>query len=80
MLYELSRFPAVRHDDQVDAMSVVAGELIKLSAPKRPQKTIVQQETVLGLKDGRLVLNQSLDDLFKSNEHSHKKRFSNLRI
>ena len=80
LLYELSRFPAVRHDDQVDAMSVVAGELIKLSAPKRPQKTIVQQETVLGLKDGRLVLNQSLDDLFKSNEHSHKKRFSNLRI
>lgn len=80
LLYELSRFPVVRHDDQVDAMSVVAGELIKISAPRQPEKAKAKKESVLGLVDGRLVLNETLDDLFSANESGTKKRFTNLRI
>lgn len=37
LLRELSSFPAGRHDDQIDAIGVAAGELVKMSAPKKPQ-------------------------------------------
>ena len=80
LLYELSRFPVVRHDDQVDAMGLPAGELIKISAPRAEEKKDTPKKTVIGLKNGKLVLNESLDALFENNETSHKGRFSNKRI
>ncbi len=80
LLYELSRFPVVRHDDQIDAMGLPAAELIKISAPKHEEKVINPKKTVIGLSGGKLVLNESLDDLFASNEKSHKGRYSSKRI
>lgn len=80
LLYELSRFPVVRHDDQIDAMGLPASELIKISPPKPEEKTVNPKQTVIGLKDGRLVLNESLDDLFASKEGDIRGRFSSKRI
>ena len=80
LMDEFSKFPVVRHDDQIDAIGLVAAELIKISAPREEQKTVMQRETVLGLAGGRLVLNQNLDDLFADNERGHSNRFSNQRI
>jgi predicted phage terminase large subunit-like protein len=80
LLYELSRFPVVRHDDQVDAMGLPAAELIKISAPKEPDQVVNTKKTVIGLKGGKLVLNESLDDLFSANEAKHQNRFANKRI
>lgn len=80
LLYEISRFPVVRHDDQIDALGLPAAELIKISPPKAPEKTQAIQETVIGVKGGKLVLNESLDDLFRNNEVSNIGRFSQKRI
>ena len=80
LLYELSRFPVVRHDDQIDAMGLPAAELIKISAPKREEKTIDPKKTVIGISGGQLVLNESLDDLFSNNEQKPKGRYSSKRI
>lgn len=80
LLYELSRFPVVRHDDQVDAMGLPAAELIKFSAPKREKKTITQHETLIGTEGGQLVLNESLDELFANNENKRGGRYSSKRI
>ena len=80
LLFELSKFPVgCRHDDQVDAMALVAAQLMKLAAPKVPDKARVSTETIIGLKDGRMVLNESLDNLFKSNQNNEQ-RFSKSRI
>ncbi|GAG38162.1 unnamed protein product, partial [marine sediment metagenome] len=80
LLYELSRFPVVRHDDQIDAMGLPAAELIKISAPKEAEKVVNQRQTVIGLSGGKLVLNESLDELFSANEANRQNRFANKRI
>lgn len=36
LLREMSSFPAGRHDDQIDAFGCAAGELVKMSIPKKP--------------------------------------------
>ncbi len=77
---ELTSFPSGAHDDQVDAMGLPAAELIKISAPREPEKVINPKKTVIGLEGGRPVLNESLDDLFNANESKRQNRFANKRI
>jgi hypothetical protein len=35
---------------------------------------------MIGVENGRLVLNESIDDLFRNNEGGKKRRFSKFRI
>jgi hypothetical protein len=80
LLFEISKFPVgCRHDDQIDAMALVATQLMKLNAPKTPKAQINQQETVIGLIDGKMVLNESLDELFQQ-RNNNQQRFSKVRI
>lgn len=79
LIYELSKFPTVRHDDQIDAMAVVASQLIKLSAPKKPQGAKQQQTTVIGLEGGGMALSESFNELFQ-NHSDNKCRFNAKRI
>lgn len=80
LIDEFTKFPAVRHDDIVDAVGVAASQLLKVSPPKA--KVVVEEEveTKIGLKGGRLVINSGLNDLFSQREDQHKKRFYNKRM
>lgn len=80
LLFEISKFPVgCRHDDQIDAMALVAAQLMKLNAPKAPKAQINQQETVIGIVDGKMVLNESLDELFQQ-RNNNQQRYSRNRI
>jgi predicted phage terminase large subunit-like protein len=80
LLFEISKFPVgCRHDDQIDAMALVAAQLMKLNAPKVAEQQINQHETVIGMVDGKMVLNESIDALFQQC-NNNQKRFSKVRI
>ena len=51
LLREISSFPAGRHDDQIDGVGVAAGELVRMSVPKKPsppKSLILNAERSLG--------------------------------
>ena len=80
LLFEISKFPVgCRHDDQIDAMALVAAQLMKLSAPKVAEKKAIEHQTAIGIKDGKMVLNESLDLLWQQRDNNNS-RFSKIRI
>ena len=79
LLYEMSKFPTVRHDDQIDAMGLVAAQLIKLSAPKEPEKPVERPESLIGHVGGKLVINETLDEMFNARSDRNS-RFNRHRI
>lgn len=73
LLSELSSFPAGRHDDQIDAIGVAAGELVKMSVPKKPQAPnpyLVDAQQSYG----------SLAKMFEEKEQSASSRHKRIRM
>jgi predicted phage terminase large subunit-like protein len=75
LLSEISEFPAGRHDDQIDALALVARDLIKLSPPKKPH---APRSLVNNQSDG--YYSGTLTDLFESNEHKSAGKYRKMRI
>ena len=79
LIDEMQKFPAVRHDDQIDGMSLVAAMLMKMSAPSAPNLPHTRPETQMGHVGGQIVINSTLDELF--DQQSDKScRIGRLRI
>ena len=66
LIDELNLFPAVRHDDTIDALGLVASELIKIGGATRATAPTPTQ-SFLDSKDGQRYLSQDFEDLFESN-------------
>ena len=79
LIFEISKFPTVRHDDQIDAMGLVAAQLMKLSPPKEPEKPVDRPQVMIGSIDGGLVLNETLNELWEANERPSR-GFNRMRI
>lgn len=80
LLDEFTKFPAVRHDDIVDAVGVAASQLLKVSSPKERIKVEPEIQPQIGLENGKLVINSGLDDLFSQREGKRKGRYNSKRI
>jgi len=66
LIDELNLFPAVRHDDTIDALGLVASELIKIVGATRAPAPMPTQQ-FLDSKDGQMYLSQDFENLFESN-------------
>ena len=73
---ELLSFPAGKHDDQVDCLSLV-GQLIDKMPPGRVSTDLEKKPKVLSTDPNTCTV--TLDDLFEARERSER-RSRNLRI
>jgi predicted phage terminase large subunit-like protein len=71
-LAELTKFPRVTHDDQVDAVGLPAAILDTLNTPEAPKEpeTIPEQVVLIG---GRRYLNHGLNELFEQASNDRPK-------
>ena len=70
LIAELMDFPAVDHDDQVDALSLVGRQYTSIPTPTRAADKPVELEFFIKEQDGQLVTSVGLDTLWKENDRS----------
>ena len=68
LVAELMDFPAVDHDDQVDAFSLIGRQYSSIPTPTVEQPLEERMKFFLQEKDGQLMTSVPLDTLFEENE------------
>ena len=70
LIAELMDFPAVDHDDQVDAMSLIGRQFTSIPTPTKEQARSVKLDFFLQEKDGQLMTTVPLEQLYDENRQN----------
>lgn len=77
---EAMDFPAVDHDDQIDALSLIGRQFTSIPKPTIKNESVDAINFFLQEKDGQLMTTASLDDLFEDNKRGGILQISRRRL
>jgi predicted phage terminase large subunit-like protein len=66
-LSEVTKFPDIRHDDQVDCLALLGREAYRMAPPPKTPKLQKNEIGAYHLENGRIHTRDTLDDLWKAN-------------